>query len=334
MSSVAAELERGWDLLRRDEAERKPDINIPALQVALGGVGAPVWASLGGDGSSRFLVEIGVAPMSVPELGADALVAGIEMLHARGSLKRFLWLGCRHASLQGVFAQLCADLVRRFAEGTAVAAGVAASLVEFRELLRTPAASLDLSAVVGLVGELLVLDQLSDASPTAVPTWLGATKARHDFRNGAKAIEVKTSLVRRTSTVTISAIDQLEAPQYGTLHLVHVALERNPTGSLSVPALVESIKAKCQAQDAPRVDALVATIAGSPLPEIARECFSLRLQQCYVVDEGFPCLVAGKLKAKALDAGVSDVTYKLDLSSAGAFRLGDEAWRALLDGWT
>ncbi len=121
-------------------------------------------------------------------------------------------------------------------------------------------------ALLGLVGELLVLDLLLDAfagrsehaSPETVGLWKGHSRSSRDFRLNRLGLEVKTT-GRPTSHHHIGSLDQVEArtldgENVEALHLVSIGLREDAaaTSRFSVAGLTDSILSKLGGKDKDR----------------------------------------------------------------------------------
>jgi hypothetical protein len=235
---------------------------------------------------------------------------GAESIHA-------LAVTCLDPALADAFVAFCESLLERSAAGVPVARALEICLSEFRQLLAF-AAPIDVRTLVGLLGELLVLADLVAVSPSAVATWGGKDKERHDFRAGPVAIEVKTSLRSGAANlrVHISALDQLQPPAHGHLFLHAVRLERAASGDVSVPALLTQIEARLEGAELEQFRASLQL--GDEIRRDTR-AFSLLARCSYEVRENFPCLTPAKLLAGRPDEGVGNIEYDLDLGCAQDF---------------
>jgi Putative PD-(D/E)XK family member, (DUF4420) len=145
--------------------------------------------------------------------------------------------------------------------------------------------------------------------------------ARHDFRAGPVALEVKSGLRGPSLAVEISSPDQLLEPEGGRLHLIHVIVERDPAGLLSVERLAG--QAVSLASDPEAVlDLLKDRDYRTELAEAWEPFrFSPYRREIYRVEEGFPRLIPADFQDARLPPGVSHFHYRVDLAVAGAFRL-------------
>ncbi len=144
--------------------------------------------------------------------------------------------------LDAVFADLVREILARLGAGHSPDLAVSGTIADFRQLLlAAPARDVSIETVIGLLGELAILERLSAFMPEAVTAWMGPLDQRQDFRSGIRAIEVKSSLRSDAKRITVHGPDQLSPPSSGMLHLAHVRLERAEGGSLTVAGLCRAI---------------------------------------------------------------------------------------------
>jgi hypothetical protein len=96
---------------------------------------------------------------------------------------------------------------------------------------------------VGLHGELILLKRFLDArvsSSEAVNTWIGPLGGIQDFRIGAGAIEVKTTISASSFPARIFSLEQLDDDLVQPLYLAAIRLKLDQT-ALNLPDLVKEI---------------------------------------------------------------------------------------------
>lgn len=150
-----------------------------------------------------------------------------------------------------VAAFVCTELMRNGAED-----GLVQAFAKTEPIIELAIERLRLSngAIVGLAGELLVLDALcrrgvETAVGTIIDSWAGWRRSSRDFSLGATGVEVKTTLAG-TSSHFIEGVHQVElsdgsdgGPPEKRLYLISVGLQPTEAGksTVSVPQLVDRI---------------------------------------------------------------------------------------------
>lgn len=309
-----------WARLR-DDPRLSTTSDIPSVETDVRTAAGAVRLALGEDSEARLLI-----PLSDTEPFPRLLDAGGLTVQDRyfvvSERVRFLDVVCRKPALERVFSDLTSAVLTRLAESQPAGQALQGAIRDFRELLLAAAASdVSLAKALGLIGELSILNLLLASDPDAWSAWTGGTfSARHDFRAGDAALEIKCGLRRPSLAVEISALDQLLEPDGGRLHLIHVIVERDPVGPMHVEALAQM--AVGRASDPEAVLELLADrdyrpALAQPWSEFR---FSPYRRDIYRVTEGFPRLVPADF-VHPDPPGISHFSYRVDLSGAAPFRL-------------
>lgn len=299
-------------------------IEVPSLSSGVETGFGPVRLAIGPEGQPRLMVPCGATASIRGGVSSEKLSVTMSRYDVAGRSTRFIDVMCADRSLDAVFAELASEVVHRIAGGDGAVEAVEGTIADFRDLLQD-AGERDVSdhEIVGLIGELVVLRDLSGHSPTAIAAWTGPFDQRHDFRHGAHAIEVKTSSRADATVIHVSSIEQLSEPAGGSLLLVHLNIERAANGDLSVAALCSEIVRLGVARSG-LAEAL--TAMGCPDPASAawnRIRFSLERIGGYRVARGFPRVTAAQFPNHILPEGILCVSYEVDLRAAERFRVPD-----------
>jgi hypothetical protein len=308
-------------------------------QSAAGHPSLPAWVSTGRPvarfsldeyGQPRLLLPLGAGD-SIGELkGTEGLRIGITALEVDGKPIRFLDLACQSRSLETVFARLSEAIIGKVLEGIDPISASMDTIEEFRRLLILPASGIPgVHRILGLIGELHLLNRLLDSNPDAWKAWLGPAGDRHDFRAGGNAIEVKTSSRAGCNTVTIHSLDQLECPTDGTLHLVHLRVEPDPGGSFTVADLGRSVIAKASSPES--VVELLSAMGCGDVEAIEWNRYRFRLvdERCFGTGAGFPRITLSTLGSTVKAGDIPRVEYDIDLSGQTGQLLDHDRFAAL-----
>lgn len=284
----------------------------------------PVRFALGRNGEACILLPLAGGENPYLVKGAPALSVEIATFVEARRPKRFLALTCLVEELEAVFVRVAEQILERVKNGVGSVEAAHLTVEEFRRLLlRASARDVSLSRVAGLVGELLVLKRLIDRSASAWETWRGPAGARHDFCRGNTAMEVKVTLGRGRTSVSIHGLEQLSEPSGGKLYLQHFELEQVADGLLSVSALGNAVLSASQSPDAVRELLLAVGCADVDDPAWNSASFRSEGEALYEILPGFPRLVSSMLSEGAT-AGLSGVHYNVELAFAADFKVGKD----------
>jgi hypothetical protein len=126
------------------------------------------------------------------------------------------------------FAETVVDAIHL--HGTEAVSAIRTSMRLFRRLLRD-VRLIPQERIVGLLGELWVLNRLIDArGHEALDSWTGPHGEAHDFRIGEAELEVKTT-TRQRRVHRIHGLDQLEPSVGAQLYLVSIQLAAGGSAS-------------------------------------------------------------------------------------------------------
>ncbi|MGJ3508934.1 PD-(D/E)XK motif protein [Enemella sp. A6] len=242
---------------------------------------------------------------------------------------RYVDLHCRTPSLGRMFEQLAEDVVTRLKEGDDPATVCQRTLDDWRYLLERERGSLGFEEILGLHGELHVLQLLAQHSPLrAVDIWQGPLGSPQDFLSHGRALEVKTTRSVDASTIRVSNAAQLDPEGLESLDLLLIQVSEDDRGQ----TLDERVE-KALAAGAPQRH-LIERVqqAGydygsgqSTEPILVRECFHWR------VTPDFPSLRAADIDPTRRMA-ISHVSYDLTLTGS-ADHTGEDEIRAFLSHW-
>jgi hypothetical protein len=295
-------------------------IEVPSIDSGIAtGFGTARFA-IGAQGQPRLLVPVGKAGVPRHLTSTLKLRVTTSSYNVSGKAITFIDIMCLDRTLDVVFAELAEEILRRIKEGDQPSKAVSASISDFRELLKeNTREEIAESKILGLVGELQVLQLLTNYNTHAAGTWTGPFELRHDFRRDVHAVEVKTSGRSDSTRIAVHGVHQMAAPHGGTLHLVHIRLERVQSGELSVGTLFDAL-IDVGADKELVLRGLEAIGCTDPhAAEWNHHSFAIEGLKVYKVLDGFPRIVSSSFAERNIPDGVSALEYRIDLEYATAF---------------
>jgi hypothetical protein len=250
-----------------------------------------------------------------PEDRNGAVTVVNRSLDTDAGRRTFVVVSCRRLSLRDVFDHFVAGVVEAGTESPErhPAATALAVLSRWRELFRPASEALGARELAALIAELLVLEEIVSRNALgSLTVWAGPGGARHDFRRGSAAIEVKSTLSHTARRISVNGIDQLEEPADGSLTLAWHRLERVEDGPHSVFGVADRIIAA--GAPAGQLYGLLEQAGSPPSLREAHEAvrFDLRERELFAVDTGFPRIIPASFPG-GLPTGVDDFRYAVEL---------------------
>ncbi|WP_296104691.1 PD-(D/E)XK motif protein [uncultured Agrobacterium sp.] len=245
--------------------------------------------------------------------------AGLRLSRAADPGGGLLVLSLEEPSSRDLFAEVCGDVVRTLVRSekdgeSNLLPELFARLAAWRAFLRDQARGLSRQEIIGLIGELLVLEQLLARFPNALSFWKSPDDGLHDFENRGHALEVKTSLgsARR---LHVSTLDQLDNSGLASLHVAHIRLVEQVDG-LTLAELAERIEAQFATDRGRRLFANALLRRGLE-PGTVRDhriAVSFSGSEHYIVGTSFPCLSRSRVPA-----GIADANYQIEVHALAGF---------------
>lgn len=282
------------------------------------------------DGFRHLLVQV---PEELPparqsaalSLGSRVLVVGSEPL-------LFADLKCLDTRLPLVFERLVSDVVTRIEGGVPPHRALPLALNEWRDLFRSGSSGPTMEQVVGLVGELQMLERLSRSIgvEAALDAWWGPDGHTHDFYSTeARAIEVKATRSLEGNRIHISNVGQLDPTGLSDLRLVVFRLRQDRRAPSLDDRITRLLEMGFPAAALLTKIASAGYIHEAPVPLNTR--FAIVNDKWWAIDEAFPGVRESRMSATAL-CGVSNIKYELSLDAVG-HAMSQEAVEDLVGGW-
>jgi len=266
------------------------------------------------EGRRVLMLVVDQAPHDLPAAGV------IEVsLNQRNDGKFSLLFRLARPEFHELFGRLCQDLVEtsRTSDKQNGTDRLLLRLSRWRKLLEPgPSQGLTDSQLRGLFGELWFLKTVAMKQfdhLTAVYGWNGPLGASQDFQLGDALLEIKT-IMPGAHSVSISSADQLENGS-ATLQLAVVILDISR--GISPVELVKQLRQELISTPiaVTEFDIRLAELGDTDRAEYEQLHFEVQGIRYYPVTENFP-----RIMLSLLPAGVSRVTYDVDLLQCGPYR--------------
>ena len=328
-SMPEAELTTVWNVLQTEAAGEGTAIEAveSSVQVRAGQV------LLGVDGDSQRHLLIPLLPGEA--FATDRTGRSVHLVRVDHKGVDYLSAVCLHEDLHQVFAQFASELLADVAKSASPARTTVEALQRWRRLFADaePAGQLTTNRIIGLVAELLVLEEILAADPQrSVQVWTGpqSAGAEHDFRHNSAAIEVKATLTREGRIVGISSVDQLDPPPNGSLHLTHLRFEPDPSG-ISLPTIVNRVRQLCPTPTELNKRLKAAGYRDSHAEEYTDLRYALADQRTYDVEgPSFPRIIPASFKDAKTPVGTLRLSYSIDLTNEPPEPIADAEYLRLI----
>lgn len=222
------------------------------------------------------------------------------------------WLDvvCTDARLLRTFLSLVGEMIDRSDDSGRPSIDELIEVLEsWRAALARERMAMDRNRLVGLFGELTILEKLAAKDPqAALASWTGRKGAAHDFAR-TNALEVKTLMGDGSPVITIHGESQLDAPSKGELHLVAFRIVDDSEGES-----LEELTSRIAAHGLPYGEILATLGDDAPGADDRRRRFLIGETRLHEVTEDFPGLRASRLTPETL-RGVSAINYQLSLDA-------------------
>lgn len=329
MSDLRTVLDEHWDRLEAAPASHADVLRTSALPVET--PRGPLLAAVDMNGMRHLMIPLQARQRIADTHMGAALGISERPLQNEDGYTRYADIACNRRELDDVFTGLCRDVLVTLEIDAGRSYHTARVVMDrWRQLFAPLPRPLTLTQAIGLFGELVVLIRMLEDDPDAVRHWAGPEGDRHDFSDGLRAVEVKSTVtVSERRTVQVHGLDQLEPPASGSLLLAWHRFEAHPKGE-SLPELVARARKLCG--DELALLSKLARVGYRPSGDDHRQepRLSLAESEWHFVDGDFPRLTKASMTGGAPPAGVLDIQYTVDLAAVRTEPLDDAAVNELL----
>jgi hypothetical protein len=174
---------------------------------------------------------------------------------------------------------------------------------------------MSLRSVIGLFGELLLLDHLVNVKKiAALDNWVGPNGNRHDFEFSQHSIEVKSTTVKNGNEIHVSGVTQLEPYPGKSVTILRIKLELEPNG-ISLPELIKKMKSAKSLNSEKFSEKLAKYGYQEDKEQLYTEiCFQPIEFQIIPVDSKFPRITAKSLLGIDPAARIKEIDYTVNVA--------------------
>lgn len=283
-----------------------------------------VLAGRKGGGNEESLL-IGITHAPVPDAVQLPRSQGFQFIHTEhiGATPGRTWFALvrKPGGQLPMFTLMAADLVALLSkigsqDGGRIYASLVARITAWQQFMK-----LDRSGIlsgeeeVGLVGELMVLQELLDCGVTpayALEAWVGPEDGVHDFVLGTGGVETKTTLAPQGFIAEIASLEQLDDTLQRPLYVAAVRLTQQVERGATLPGLVDTLIERVRGFGvAPVLEGrlLSAGYVDAMRSHYSR-CFVTKEITYRLVTDASPCLTRAKVPPS-----VRRVRYAVDLDA-------------------
>ena len=187
MTTLIETLQQKWKLLEHGKKSNEPDLEIPTIRLDISTANGNIRLSSDENRRLKILIPVGMTDKMPIEIETHGISFGFYKYLVNQSMVKFAVLSCNEQELNQVFQELATDIVRRISTGTGAIQSISEAIKEFRKLVLKTKSTAKKETAIGLIGELLWLNELLILDRELCDAWLGPSYASHDFFKGHTA---------------------------------------------------------------------------------------------------------------------------------------------------
>ncbi|OFR31481.1 PD-(D/E)XK motif protein [Actinomyces sp. HMSC065F11] len=301
--------------------ESPDDETVRAFRLECPGTGELVWVTFSPEAQRQLLIQIS-EELAVMSGALTKFIDRQTVWHTdrkTGRKARYVAFTCTRASLTSTFESLIVDFIRML-DGMETSAFETFEdvFLKWEELLQQDIRKVSFNTLVGLFGELVVLEYVAPNDPTlAVESWSGPENEGPDFKSASWNIEVKTTTATNYNRLHVSDPNQFVPSGGIPLYLARVALTTHPRGRTIHELRDHIIELGISNID---LAGKIQMVSAQILEDDTTRPLLVKDIGFYKVDETFPHI--GDFGAPRVMEGVSNLQYDVELQYA--YRLSNE----------
>lgn len=261
--------------------------------------------------SLRYQGEYGVAfdydsDKDILEESINAKISTREVTLWNGERRKCLLLTCYDEEFRNEFAYMCELFITPGISGEARKKIIENPLEWWNKWIELLGDHRGKKVCYDELAELITLDFLYKDDPSVV--WTAAEAGTHDIESASASYEVKSTIKKSETHVTISSRHQLEAAN--KLELFFFRMEKSLSG-FSINDVADSLEK--HGYDRLQLEKQLADKGYSKGMSIRDTKFAILEVRRYIVDEDFPKIVEGSFKNDVFPKNIIKIIYTIDL---------------------
>ena len=220
--------------------------------------------------------------------------------------RHYLMLVCNVESLKYEFASVCAQFVDPGQNGE-----------DRKKLIKNPLQwwdnwknlfgnTISEKMSYSVIAEMLVLDELYKKDKTV--EWTAVNVGSHDIESDTESFEVKSTIKRYGSTITISGQHQLNSKK--RLQLYFCRMEKSKLGT-SINDMIVALVANGYDKD--KIEQQIEKLGFDYGSNIRNEKYKILERRKYEINDSFPKISEASFKENHIPNGIVQITYTVDL---------------------
>ncbi len=220
--------------------------------------------------------------------------------------KKYLILSCSLESVRYEFASVCAEFLEPGAEGTNRKSILEDPYKWWSNWSKLMGNTFSKKESYSVIAEMLVLDTIYKKNKSI--EWTAVNAGTHDIESSSCSYEVKSTLKKYESTITISSQHQLKSNK--ELYLYFCRLEKSKLG-ISINDVRDMLVK--DGYDEEKIEYQLASLGYKEGSSIREEKYKILTRKKYIVDDKFPRIVDTSFKDNRVPDSIVKLTYTVDL---------------------
>lgn len=230
-----------------------------------------------------------------------------QILSIEGKESKYLILSCMLDSLRYEFATVCAQFADPGKNGIDRENLLTSPIDWWKQWRELMGNTISNKQAYSVIAEMIALDEIFRVNNTV--EWNAVNSGSHDIEGNNCSYEVKSTIRRYDTTITVAGQHQLKSNK--KLELYFCRMEKSKTG-LSINDMKNRLVEHGYSKD--KIEQQLFQLGYERGASIREEKYVVLERKKYEVDDSFPKIVDSSFKADRIPNAVIQITYTIDLS--------------------